>query len=118
MARSKKRWLASLPVQPCLRCGYGEPCVQPTDPTPRPKKSRPSTSPYAGPSAKAYQPRVLTPDSLDSALEEGLLIGSNSGEGYGTIIDRGPTLEQPEEVFVGKGKKKKTAGTVTKNAQG
>lgn len=107
MARSKKRWLANLPPQPCLRCGYGEPCVQPTGAGSQTRKSRPNTFAYAGPSAKFHQASVLTPDSLDSALEEGLLIGSDNGEGYGAIVDPEPILEQPEEVSVGKGKKKK-----------
>ncbi|TKA65900.1 hypothetical protein B0A55_10873 [Friedmanniomyces simplex] len=59
---------------------------------------------------------VARPD-IDSAMEEGLLIGSDFGTGYGSIStpepepSHEPTLEQPVEVVVGsssrsKGKKK------------
>ncbi|TKA40758.1 hypothetical protein B0A54_08027 [Friedmanniomyces endolithicus] len=62
---------------------------------------------------------VSTPSSpdADSAMEEGLLIGSEFGTGYGSIStpepepSRDPMLEQPAEIVVGsssksKGKKK------------
>ena len=139
VARYKAKWLASIHIipQPCARCGYSElptaaesprvfhPVQQPaTDPLPH------NTFVYAGHSAAPVTPGpanrmqnaripVSTPSSpdADSAMEEGLLIGSEFGTGYGSIStpepepSRDPMLEQPAEIVVGsssksKGKKK------------
>jgi hypothetical protein len=48
----------------------------------------------------------MTPESVVSTMEEGLLIGSDLN-GYGSIEPTEQTLTQPEEVIVGKGKKGK-----------
>ena len=49
-------------------------------------------------------------------MEEGLLIGSDFG-GYGSFEPSEPTLDQPEEIVVGKSKKKKMpVGGSTKSA--
>ena len=69
-----------------------------------------NTFTYAGPSASFPKAaKILTPQSPDSSMEEGLLIGSDHGSGYGSISPAEPTLEQPAEVLVGS-KGKKSAG--------
>lgn len=70
---------------------------------------------YAGPSATYQDPNLVTPESSDSAMEEGLLIGSDFSTGYGSISHPECTLEQPDEVVVG-GKGKKKAGRGGKNS--
>ncbi|KAK0314628.1 hypothetical protein LTR01_001452 [Friedmanniomyces endolithicus] len=139
VARYKARWLASIHIipQPCARCGYSElptAAVLPRAFHPVPQPATDSLPPnnfvYAGHSAalvppgpasrmQTVRPAVSTPSSpdADSAMEEGLLIGSEFGTGYGSISTPEPdhahdvTLEQPAEVVVGssskpKGKKK------------
>ena len=110
MARYKKRWLANLPKHPCARCGYTES----EDTTPNPdhhsREQRPNTFVYAGPSAEIKRADVLTPETQDDSMEQGLLIGSDFGSSYGSVDRSEPTIEQPEEVVVGKGKAKKGRG--------
>ena len=105
MARYKKRWLARQLKEPCARCGY----VQSTAEAALPHShSQPSnTFAYAGPSAEFGRANVLTPETPESTMEQGLLIGSDCGSDYGSVDRPEPTLEQPQEVVVGKGKKKK-----------
>lgn len=126
MARKKKTWLASLFKEPCARCGYTE-----IDDAPLPSNQaqshprvanrapeRPNVFPYAGPSARFQETTVLTPQASDSAMEEGLLIGSDFEGGYQTISrDDETVIEQPEGIAVtkgkGKGKKKVIASAST-----
>lgn len=111
MAREHKKWRAALQKDPCNRCGYLESAAAPN--TPAPGNQCPSnTYTYAGPSAQFPRADVLTPVSQESAMEERLLIGSESGSRYGTVEcneHSEPIVEQPEEVVVCKGKKKKKA---------
>ncbi|KAK5689323.1 hypothetical protein LTR17_026340 [Elasticomyces elasticus] len=129
----KAKWLASIRIapQPCARCGYSEiptecpcrvHCTHPHLAGPMPPNSffysGSSATPVRRATASASERTVIamTPDSpsLDSTMEEGLLIGSDLGTGYGSIVEpeREPTLEQPEETIVSsssskaKGKKK------------
>lgn len=106
MSHKEKIWLAKLQKTACDRCGYtegsGEPEIsgQPSNP------EQPNIFPYAGPSADTGRTNILTPETPESALEEGLLIGSDFGSGYGAVESYEPILEQPEEIVIGKGKKK------------
>ena len=114
MARYKKQWLGSLLKQQCTRCGYSDDPGEPTTPQESSIHPAPNVFTYAGPSAVAFRDAsVVTPESTDSAMEEGLLIGSDFGSGYGSTERAEPTIEQPEEVVAGKGKKKKTDGKGT-----
>ena len=54
---------------------------------------------------------TLTPQSTEASMEEGLLIGSDFGTDYGAIERADTTIEQPQEIMVGKGKKKRTSGS-------
>lgn len=67
----------------------------------------PNPFPYAGPSATFHQATAHTPTSQDCAMEEGLLIGSESSRNYGAVGNSEPTIGQRDEVVVGKGKKKR-----------
>ena len=115
MARYKKKWLASLPIQPCARCGYVETTDGITPPHQGSYEQPANTFTYAGPSARFERRDLLTPESPDSTMEEGL-IGSGYRAGYGSISRPEPTLHQPEEVMVGKGKKKASSGVVGKGS--
>ena len=88
------------------RCGYSE--KQNDSPTPddQQNEERANLFPYAGPSADPGRSNVVTPESPESAMEEGLLIGSDFGSDYGSVKRTEPVLKSPEEVVVGKGKKK------------
>jgi len=114
MARQKAKWLASLPQQPCARCGYhDEDCSNAAAPSRTPPSNSafpPNTFVYAGPSATAQHVNVATPAASESAMEEGLLIGSDFEHGYGSIQQTDePVVQEPEEIVVsrpkGKGKK-------------
>ena len=122
MARKKKAWLATLPREPCARCGYTE--IE-DNATSAPQRQthpahasstppQPNVYPYAGPSADFRQANILTPEQSESAMEEGLLIGSDFEGGYQTMSSRDDetVVEQPERVVVvkGKGKGKKKVG--------
>lgn len=121
MARKKQAWLKELPKEPCGTCGYtetDEPASQPQQQQQQPVRgvrtpAQANVFPYAGPSAYFRQASVLTPERSESAMEEGLLIGSDFEGGYQTIDrDEGTTVEQPDSVVVSKGKvkgKKKAA---------
>lgn len=119
MARSKKKWFANLPKQPCARCGFGEPYVEPVPRHQYSNEQPPNAFTFAGPSADFRQANVLPPYTPDSALEEVLLIGSDLETGYGSIAHSERTIKEPEEVVVSKGKKKKKASheTVGKGAE-
>ena len=58
----------------------------------------------------------MTPESPESAMEEGLLIGSDFGSNYGSVERDEPVLEPPEGVVVGKGKKKAKSGGSQKSS--
>ena len=118
MARYKKRWLANLQMQPCARCGYGEVSVEQTKPHRTTTDQAPNTFTYAGPSAQFRRTNILTPESPDSAMEEGLLMRSDFDTGYGSIGRSEPTIDQPEQVVVGKGKKKKVSSSNSYNDSG
>ena len=107
MACSQKKWLSNLQKCPCARCGYCDLSVGEATHRQFVKKQRPNTFTYAGPSADLHQADILTPHSHDSAMEEGLLISSDGSTGYGSTAHAEPTIEQPDKVIVGKGKKKK-----------
>ena len=101
MARCEKKALMKLQSQSCARCGYS------TASDMLERQQPPNTTTYAGPSAGFRNTTVLTRQGSESAMEEGLLGGSSSGKGYGSIDDYETMIEQPEEVVVGgKGKKK------------
>lgn len=135
MARKKDAWLASLPPPTCERCGYtspsstpstAQPATKPLPPLPA-EHAQPNIYPYAGPSAEFRQSNILTPDrseSEESAMEEGLLLGSDFEGGYQTISREEETVvEQPEGVVVGgkvrKGKgRKKEKGAVRDGEKG
>lgn len=102
MARYKKRWLAERARAPCPQCGYTQPIVE-TAPVSRGECFHDSISPVS-----SMQTPTMTSESVASTMEEGLLIGSDHN-GYGSIEPVEPTLVQPEEVVVGKGKKSKKA---------
>lgn len=64
----------------------------------------------------AVRASMMTPQSPESTMEEGLLIGSDFSGGYGSITPE-PSIESPEPVVVGKVKKsKKSIATSSKNA--
>lgn len=113
MDQKKKAWLSTLQARPCARCGYME---EPNNSTNREQQSheeQPNVFPYAGPSAEFGQANILTPESTgnhESAMEEGLLIGSDFGSNYGSVERDEPVLEAPEGIVVGKGKKKVKGG--------
>ena len=116
MARKKHAWRASLPQDPCARCGYtSAPSASSAQQQPATEPAgnvQPNVYPYAGPSADFRETNVLTPErsssSDESAMEEGLLLGSDFEGGYQTISREEDTVvEQPEGVVVGKGKKGK-----------
>ncbi|KAK5164939.1 uncharacterized protein LTR77_009604 [Saxophila tyrrhenica] len=110
-ARYKKKWLAELERTPCSQCGHTESIAQ---------AAQASHGFYDAESARPFLPTrepMMTPESVASTLEEGLLIGSDYN-GYGSIDPVEPTLVQPEEVIVGKGKKsKKSAASSSKNVE-
>ena len=113
MARKRLGWLAGLTVEPCARCGYAEIDVSASPQPSRPIRTsrapaRPNVVPYVGPSADLRQANVLTPQTSESAMEEGLLIGSDFEGGYQTISSRDeePAGQQAENVVVVKGKAK------------
>lgn len=115
MARKKNGWLASLPNEPCARCGFTEHDETPLAPAQQRSRpalivrapAQPNVFPYAGPSAEFRQANTLTPQVSDSAIEEGLLIGSDFEGGYQTISrDEDAVVEQPENVVVVKAKAK------------
>lgn len=128
MARKKHTWLRSLSVspQPCAGCGYVEidkPVQHPQQQAGRSARHGPNVFPYAGPSADCRCAGVFTPEREESAMEEGLLIGSDFDGGYQTMDadrDEETTVEQPESVVVGKGKgkgkAKKKDATPAKNS--
>ena len=118
MARYKASWLASLPKEQCARCGYSEDQAEPTTPHQHSTGQCSNMFTYAGPSAGFRQANILTPECPESVMEEGLLIGSDIGSGYGSIERPEPTLDQPAEVVVGKGKKKKNSHTGSGKAAG
>lgn len=106
MDKKKQDWLSKLKEQPCARCGYTEERND-RDPANRlSSDAQPNIFPYAGPSAVFDRANILTPESPESAMEEGLLIGSDFGSGYSSVERAEPVLKSPEEVVVGKGKKK------------
>ncbi|KAF2719650.1 hypothetical protein K431DRAFT_286453 [Polychaeton citri CBS 116435] len=150
MGQKKAAWLAKLQAPACERCGWlnqadsVERHCQPQHPSPpnatKAQPSRPATRQnvqpnlftYAGPSASesatSYQrgDDILTPQHTESAMEEGLLIGSDVGTGYGSIAESvaadthlEPELDQPAEIVVGKGKgsKKKGKGKAQENKE-
>ena len=121
MARKKKDWLVSLPKEPCPRCGYEDMDASSAvlgTPRQHPNHQPHNTFTYAGPSTDFRQANLMTPQSPENAMEEGLLIGSDISTGYGSIEPSEPTIEQPEEIVVGKGKKKKTSSVATTKAPG
>lgn len=101
----KAKWQAAQTKEPCARCGY----LEQDGKKPTQQKQRPSIVPYVGPSAHCHQASVLTPASQESAMEEGLLIGSDLGSSDG-FVETEPVIEA-EEVVVSKGKKKSTAAS-------
>lgn len=109
MARKKDAWLVSLPKDPCARCGYTD--IDGDSPANRANHSsiQHNIHPYASPSADFRQANILTPEQSESAMEEGLLIGSDFEGGYQTMArEDETTIEQPEGVVVVKGKSKGT----------
>lgn len=111
MAHKKKNWLSTLEQHPCARCGYVEQHGSTTSDQ-QCAHEQPNVFPYAGSSANFGRANILTPESPESVMEEGLLIGSDFGSGYGTVEHTEPVLEPPDEVVVGKGKKKaKSSGS-------
>jgi hypothetical protein len=116
MDHRKQIWLSKLDKLPCARCGYSE--EQNDQPTPghRDDVEPANIFPYAGPSADFGRANVLTPESPESAMEEGLLIGSDFGSDYGSVKRTEPVLEPPEEIVVGKGKKKVRSGSSQKGS--
>lgn len=127
MARKKNAWLASLPQGACERCGYTSSTTSNTRAEVAAALDhakghvRPNVYPYAGPSADFRDANVLTPErseSDESAMEEGLLLGSDFEGGYQTIshpgLERETVIEQPEGVVVGLGKKGKGKKKATK----
>ncbi|KAF2169965.1 hypothetical protein M409DRAFT_19580 [Zasmidium cellare ATCC 36951] len=115
MARCEKKWLLRLSLEPCPRCGYHETAENETDQQARqPPPS--NTFPYVGPSASYQPPTVTTPTVSDSMMEEGLLIGPELTKNYGAVETTEPTVGEPAEVVVGKGKKKRVVeGSVRKD---
>ena len=108
MRDKEKQWRAKLKPAPCDRCGYVEETSDPPSDERPASAEHPNVFTYAGPSASFRRSNILTPESPESAMEEGLLIGSDFGSNYGSV-DRSqyePVLESPEEIVVGKGKKK------------
>lgn len=118
MARKKKDWLSKLERQPCDRCGYVEEQNEPAAVDQQPTHEHPNVFPYAGPSADFGRANVLTPESPESVMEEGLLIGSDFGSSYGAVERTEPVLEPPNEIVVGKGKKKAKSSGSEKSATG
>ena len=116
MARYKAKWIASLQREPCARCGYTESGNAPAHSHPPVQPANVLT--YAGPSAQSTGTiaTALTPGSPESSMEEGLLIGGDFGQGYGSIERTEPTIEAPEEVVVGKGKKKMNSSAASKGS--
>lgn len=112
MARKRLGWLAGLTIEPCARCGYTEIDISASQRPSRPirtarRPARPNVVPYIGPSADFRQANVVTPEASESAMEEGLLIGSDFDGGYQTISkDEEPATQQAENVVVVKGKAK------------
>ncbi|KAK4504186.1 hypothetical protein PRZ48_005102 [Zasmidium cellare] len=106
MARCEKKWLLRLSLEPCPRCGYHEHADTEAGQTPE-RSQPPNTFTYAGPSASYQPPTAHTPTSSDSMMEEGLLIGPELGKNYGAVEVTEPTVCEPTEVVVGKGKKKR-----------
>lgn len=107
MDSKKQAWLATLQRPACARCGYVEEQNNSTPTTDRrTHEEQPNVFPYAGPSADFGRSNVMTPESPESAMEEGLLIGSDFGSSYGAVEREEPVLEPPEGIVVGKGKKK------------
>lgn len=51
-------------------------------------------------------------------MEEGLLIGSEVGAGYGSIGEPEPTIDQPEEVMVRKGRGRRASRDVLSKSAG
>lgn len=117
----EKKWLARLVRQPCARCGYLQQSswhayrhMATSMPTTRTMGTSPSTVTYVGPSAGHQRPSVRTPESQDSAMEEGLLIDPDFGAaGYGTDIHPDRALEQSDEIMAG-GRGKRKAGRSTR----
>jgi hypothetical protein len=116
MDDKKQNWLSKLEKQPCARCGYTEEENNPPTPDHRHDGDRANIFPYVGPSADLGRTTVLTPESPESAMEEGLLIGSDFGSDYGSVKRIEPVLEPPEEIVVGKGKKKVRSGSSQKGS--
>lgn len=110
MDHKKQNWLSKLDKQPCARCGYTEEQNDPPSPSHQHDGERANIFTYAGPFADLGRATVLTPESPESAMEEGLLIGSDFGSDYGSVKRAEPILEPPEEIVVGKGKKKMRSG--------
>lgn len=103
MARYKKKWLSSLPKEPCSRCGYHEEGIEGTS------THQHNTFPYAGSSAVFGGAPAIVPQAPESLMEEGLLIGSDfaSNSSYGTIQTPEQSIDQEEQVVMSKSKKKK-----------
>ena len=112
MDSKKKAWLSTLTRPVCARCGYVEEQNDPPASGEQGHEEQPNIFPYAGPSAEFGRSNVMTPESPERAMEEGLLIGSDFGSNYGSVERDEPVLEPPEGVVVGKGKKKaKSSGS-------
>ena len=116
MAHKKKNWLSKLERRPCDRCGYVEEQNDSSTSNQQLPHEHPNVFPYAGPSANFGRANVLTPESPESIMEEGLLIGSDFGSSYGAIDRTEPVLEPPHEIVVGKGKKKAKSSGSQKSA--
>ena len=114
MNHKKQIWLSTLGKQSCARCGYNEEQNDPPISDHRHDSEGANIFAYAGPSADFGRANVLTPESPESAMEEGLLIGSDFGSDYGSVKRTEPVLEPPEEIVVGKGKKKVRSGSSQK----
>ena len=118
MARKKKDWLSKLERQSCARCGYVEEQNVSTTVNQQAAHEHANVFPYAGPAADFGRATVLTPESPESVMEEGLLIGSDFGSGYGAVERAEPVLEPPNEIVVGKGKKKAKSSGSQRSATG
>lgn len=120
----KIAWLRTLPHGPCARCGFSVSSVdvlrshlpfrqereyrrQPVGTTRAPASpARPNLCTYAGPSATLHDESALTPQTTDSAMEEGLLVSSDYGGGYGAVETANEqediVVQEPREVVVQK----------------
>lgn len=103
-----------LVIEPCARCGYHEDIEEETNQEQR-ESQQSNTFAYAGPSATFRPATVHTPTSEETMMEEGLLIGPELSKNYGAVKITEPTVCEPAEVVVGKGKKKRVVESSSKS---